>query len=230
MRKSTKIAVGGALATMAVALPATSALGATGTSTVSFTAGTLSVGTVTNETVTEGVATTGNGILPQAVWADTTGSGKGWNGTVALSDLTFTGTWAAQGSATALTNATSGAFTDTTDGVSYTVSVGAGGTGLSTPVTWTSSGGADTSGSATCTNGSACTVGTKGITITFTSGTTYTSGWQYLMLTGTQTSSAVSLLTSATGAAITPGSGRQGTAPVFTNNTSTVTGGGVSAT
>ncbi|MHB1599470.1 MAG: hypothetical protein ACYCXY_11430 [Acidimicrobiales bacterium] len=206
-----------AVALVAVLAPAGAAFAATGTSSATTTSGSLSIGTTTPETISVPVAGTGNGILPSAVWADTTGTGDGWNGTVAVSDLSYTGAWVAQGSATALTTATSGAFTGTQDGVEYTVTTGTITSGAGS-YTWTST---DTTtgnptGSGTAVASTANLVGTLGVTIDF--GTqSLTSGYVYVIKAGTQAASAFSLDTSATGASIAPVSG------------TTVSGGGVAS-
>ena len=199
-----------------------------GTSSTSLTAGSLSIGATTNETISVPVAGTGNGILPSAAWSDSTGSGAGWNGTVALSDFTYTGSWTQMsGTTTALASASS-AFTGTGNGVEYTVTVGSGGSGTSTPYTWTSTDATDhAGGSGTATNGTPAAIGTKGISINFASSTTYPSGAAYQIDAGTQSASALSLDTSATGVGITAATGTTSADPTFANNGTTVTGGGV---
>jgi len=228
--KATKVLVGPLLAAALVALPTVTAAAATSQSSTSgatLTAGSLSIGTVTPETITVPVAGTGNGILPSAAWSDTTGSGDGWNGTVAVSSLTYTGNWKqTSGTTTALGATSSGAFTGAADGVVYTVTVGSGGSGTSTPYSWTSDDPTDKAGgSGTATNGAAESLG-DGITIDFASGTTYPDGDTYQIHAGTQAASAISLDTSATGASITAASGTTSTAPTFVGNGTTVTGGG----
>lgn len=227
--------LGGALAAtgLGLGLPAMAfaSTNSTGASNLNAIPGSLSIGTATNETISVPVAGTGNGILPSAAWSDTTGSGNGWNGTVAMSDFTYTGTWTQKsGTATALGSATS-SFTDTADGVEYTVTVGSGGSTTSTPYTWTSTDPTDQAGgSGTATNGTAVEVGTKGIYINFASGTAYPSGAVYQADAGTLPASALALDTSATGAAITAGSGTTSPDPTFVGSGTTVTGGGVGTT
>lgn len=230
-RRLPKKALVGALAVaLGVLAPATSAFAATGTSSATTTSGSLSIGATTPETISVPVAGTGNGILPAASWSDTTGTGDGWNGTVAVSDLTYTGTWAqTSGTTTALGSSTS-AFTGTADGVAYTVTVGTNTSSTSTPYTWTSTDPTDLAGgSGTATNGTAVEVGTTGLYINFASATTY-SGVSYKIKAGTQSASAFSLDTAATGAGITAASGTTSADPVFVGNTTTVTGGGVGST
>ncbi len=223
-----KSLVGAVLALLAVTVSTGAALAST--STLTTTSGALSIGATTPETISVPVAGTGNGILPSAAWSDTTGTGNGWNGTVAISDFTYTGSWVAQGSATALTTATSGAFTDTQDGVEYTVTTGTITSGAGS-YTWTST---DTTtgnptGSGTAVASTANLVGNVGITINF--GTqSLTSGYVYVIKAGTQNAAALTLDTSATGASITAASGTTSANPAFVGNTTAVTGGGVAST
>jgi hypothetical protein len=206
------------------------ATSSTGTASATTTSVSLSIGATTPETISVPVAGTGNGILPAAAWSDTTGTGAGWNGTVAVSDLSYTGSWVAQGSATALTTATSGAYTDTQDGVEYTVTTGTITSGAGS-YTWTST---DTisgnpTGGGTAVASTANVVGTLGVTIDF--GTqSLTSGNVYVIKAGTQSASAFSLDTSATGASIAPVSGTTSANPAFVGNSTTVSGGGVAST
>lgn len=222
------LATGLGLFLPATAFAATSSIG---TSSLTATAGSLSIGATTNETISVPVAGTGNGILPSAAWSDTTGSGAGWNGTLAMSDFTYTGTWSQKsGTATSLGAATS-SFTGTSDGAEYTVTVGSAGSGTSTPYTWTSTDPTDNAGgSGTATNGTAVQVGTKGIYVNFASGTTYPSGASYQIDAGTLPASGLSLDTSATGASITAASGTTSPDPTFVGNGTTVSGGGVAST
>ncbi len=213
-----------------VLAPAGAAFAATSTSSTSTTSGSLSIGTVTPETITVPVAGTGTGILPSAPWSDTTGTGDGWNGTVAVSDFTYTGSWKqTSGTTTALAASTS-AFTGTADGVEYTVTVGTNTSTTSTPYTWTSTDSTDSAGgTGTATNGTSVEVGTTGLYINFTSGTAY-SAVAYEIKAGTQAASALSLDSSATGALITASSTTTSADPTFVGSGTTVSGGGVGAT
>jgi len=220
------------LALAASLIPTTSAFATTNAiATTTTTPGSLAIGTTTPETITVPVAGTGNGILPSASWSDTTGTGDGWNGTVALSDFTYTGSWKqTSGTTTALGSATS-AFTGTGDGVEYTVTVGPGATTSSTPYTWTTNDSTDSAGgSGTATNGTPVEIGTRGIYINFASGTSYASGDAYQIDAGTLSSSALSLDSSASGASITPSSSTTSANPTFVNSGTTVVGGGVGST
>jgi fibronectin-binding autotransporter adhesin len=198
---------------------------ANGTETLNITGGSLSIGTVTNGNISVSLGGSANGAFPSAPWSDTTGTGNGWNGTIAVSDFSYTGAWTlASGTTQTLATTAAGNYSDTVDGVTYTVKVGTGGSGTSTPFTYSSNDPNDTSGSGTATNGSATAVGLEGLTITFTSGTTYSSGDTYYVHVGTESASAC-ILNSASGS-ITPAAGNTSTPPVFVNSGTTVSGGG----
>ena len=226
--KAATVATVGGLALFAAAGPALAGTSGSGTTNALLGAGSLSVTNVAAATTINGtVGGTMTGVLPAATLQDTTGSGAGWNTTAAVSDLNYTGTWVPVGSATGLTTATSGAFTDTADGVTYTVTTGTITLGVGT-FTYTSNDAGDPTGSGNViVAGTTTGVGTKGLTINF--GTqTITSGSQYRIHAGTQSASAMSLDTSASGAGVTTTVGN--TAPTLTGNGTSVTGGGVSQT
>ena len=188
-------------------------------------AGSLSVTVIASSTLTGTVASTLTGILPTATWSDTTGSGSGWNGSVAVSDLTYTGTWVALGASPLLLTAASANFTGTDDGVTYTVQTGTitAGTGS---FTYTSDESGDGSGNGSAAGGAAAAVGTRGLTITFGI-QSLAPGSSYRIKAGTQPATAVSLNPAATGAAITPSLGTLSPAPTFVGTGTTVPGGGV---
>jgi hypothetical protein len=221
--------LGGVIGAAILGVTPAVALAATGTSSVTAQAGSLSIGSTTPETISVPVAANGSGILPAAVWSDTTGSGTGWNGTVAVSDLTYTGAWAQVGGTTTALGSATFTYTGTADGLEYTVTVGSGGTGTSTPYTWKSNTtlATNVSGSGTATNGTAVTIGTLGVKINFANGTTYPSGASYRLKVGTQKSTAFSLDSLATGAGVTAQSGTTSTPPKLATGTTTVSGGGV---
>jgi hypothetical protein len=143
---------------------------------------------------------------------------------VAVSDLTYTGTWATLGSSTALLVATSSPFADTADGVTYTVTTGVITSGAGT-FSYTSTDAADRSGSGTATASTNSVVGNEGLTINFGI-QSLASGSQYRIRAGTQSASAFSLSSSASGAAITPGVGTVSPSPAFIGSGSTIPGGG----
>jgi hypothetical protein len=223
-----KFGVGAGVATMALASLGATAFASTSansTETLTVTAGSLSVSNTAAATIKAAVDASGTGALPSAVWADTTGTGNGWQGSVAATDLVYTGTWAASSGSTALTTDTSAPFTGVSDGVTYTVTVTGSGT-----FTYMSTDANDASGSGTFTAGTAAAVGTKGLTITLPSVTSGT----YTIQAGTQNASAIVLAdgasnTSATIAAVT---GTTSAAPTFVsaNNGSTIQGGGTAST
>jgi hypothetical protein len=225
-KAATFLTVGG-VALFAAAAPAFAGNSGSGTTNALLGAGSLSVTSVASATNISGtVAGTLTGDLPAVTLQDTTGSGAGWNTTAAVSDLTYTGTWGAVGAATALTTATSGAFTDTADGVTYTVTTGTITAGIGT-FTYTSTDAGDLTGSGNSVATTNNAVGTKGLTINFGI-QNIASGSQYRIHAGTQSASAMSLDTAASGAGVTTTAGN--TAPSLTGNGSSVTGGGVSQT
>jgi len=216
------------LAGLGVAVLPTAALAATtGTRTTNavLSAGKLSINSVGAAINISGkVAATLTGLLPAVTAAGSTNGG--WNVTLGVSNLTFNGTWVAQGSALALTTATSNAFTDTVDGVAYIVTTGTITAGAGS-FTYTSTDSADASGSGTAVASINNAVGTKGLTINF--GTqAITSGSKYQIKVGTESASAISLNTSASGAGVITVSGN--TAPTLLSNGTTVSGGGVAST
>lgn len=206
---------------------------ATSTENLTVTAGSLSVSNTQPSTITAVVDQVGTGALPSAVWADTTGSGDGWNGSIAATDLVYTGQWS--GSST-LTNNSSTPFTDTVDGVSYTVKVTAVPTSTASGTfSYTSTDANDPSGTGTYTDGTAAPVGKEGLSITLDSSAVV--GSTYSIHAGTQSPSAIVLDAYATGASITPVTGTTSLPPTFENSGtsstslgSTVLGGGTSPT
>ncbi len=218
----------GVLAPAGAAFAATSS---TGTASTSTTSGSLSIGTTTPETISVPVGGTGTGILPSAAWSDTTGTGDGWNGTVAVSDFTYTGSWTQTSGTTIALAASTSTFTGTADGVEYTVTVGSNLSAVSTPYSWTSTDPTDSAGATglTATNGTPVEVGTTGLYINFSTLSTY-SAVSYQIKAGTQSASALSLDSSATGASITASSTTTSADPTLVGSGTTVTGGGVAQT
>ena len=211
---------------LTTAAPAIASGSGTGTANASLLGGSLAVTNVAGASTISGtVGNTIAGDLPAVTLQDNTGTGSGWNATVGVSDLTYTGTWAAVGSATALGNTASGPFTDTVDGVTYTVTTGAIALGIGA-FTYTSNDANDASGSGSALATTNNAVGTKGLTINF-GVQTLASGSQYRIRVGTQSASAMSLNTGAGGAGVTTTSGN--TAPTLVNNGSALSGGGVSS-
>lgn len=215
-------------ATLALAgLGAGSAQAATstnGTTSLSITGGALSVGNIgSGSAPAPAIGGTSTGTLPSAQWADDTGLGLGWNGQVAISPLTYTGSWQASSGAPAVSG-TTGTYNGTDDGRYYTVTVTSGGSGSSTPYSWTSDATGDASGgSGTATNGSPATIGGHGITVTFASGTTYPAGSSYTILVGTESEGAVTVDTAA--ASTITSSGTSSSPPSYASNGSTIDAG-----
>ena len=178
----------GVLAPMGAAFANT---GVTGTGQAQLTGGSLAIGSITNNNgiPVSLVSFTGVGLLPTAVWSDATGSGYGWNGTVAVSDFTYTGAWTNTGSP--LVDATSGAYTGTQDGVVFTVDA----TGISNGAgsfTWSSTASTNSTGSGTAVASIATVLDTQGVSINFGTATE-TPGTLYELQAGTQSPGALTL-------------------------------------
>jgi len=215
------LALGAAAAPLIAASGAGAATDAPGTQNLQLSAGQLSVGPLTPGTLQGVVGGIASGQLPSASFSDTTGSGNGWQGTVAASSFIYTGVWAGSSGAPALASSSAGAWSGSADGISITVTVGSGGTSTSTPFTWSDSAG--NSGSGTATNGTPAPV-EDGVTIDFATGTTYSSGDQYSVRVGTQPAHALSL--DVAQGTITPAAGVQSPPPGFVNSGAVVVGGG----
>jgi hypothetical protein len=192
----------------------------TGTDTFTVTGGSLglaSVGTAAFAvTLSSGTVTTAATNLNSGNYSDTTGSGAGWNGTIALQQFVNTGAWVPTG--TALNSNASGAYTGTVTDANYTVAVTSD-TGT-VAVTWSGT----ESGSGTATKGSAFAIGTKGITITFKVGSTYLTSDTYSIKADVLATSAMVMATG--GSCVATGTTATGTnIPLMTNTSATVTGG-----
>ena len=195
-----------------------------GTASASIVGGSLSVGSIGSMTaLAPTIGGTSTGALPSAQWADGTGLGLGWNGTLAVSPLSYTGSWVASGGPAIATSP--GIYTGTDNGRFYTVTVTGTPTAVNTPYSWTSDAGGDSAGgSGTAVNGTPSTIGTHGISISFAAATTYTAGSSYTVLVGTQSASAL-VVDTATAGSITPSTGTTSTAPTYLNNGTTLSGG-----
>lgn len=222
---TTGVLLAGGVTAFAFSSPAYAGTTGTGSTGASLSSGSLAVTAVGTQTTLSGTVAAQNitGDLPSVTLQDTTGLGLGWNATVGVSDLTYTGTWAPVGSATALTTDTSGAFTGAVDGVTYTVTTGAIAAGVGT-FTYTSTDSADPSGSGSAAADTNEAVGTQGLTINFGTQTIATNT-EYRIHVGTQSSTALSLDTAASGAGVTTTDGN--TPPTLANNGSSLPGGGV---
>lgn len=197
---------------------------ASGTATVNLTGGTLSVGSVGTDNMSVQIGVTGNGQLPSADWADATGTGDGWNGSVAVSALTYTGQWVAASGSPALGSTSAGTYAGTSDGIWYKVDVTAAVAGTSVSFSYTSNYPGDTSGTGTAALGAATAVGNEGLTITFSATGTYASGDTYTVTAGTQANTM-----SVDTAVATPvtSTGTTSPAPTYVNNGASISSSGV---
>jgi hypothetical protein len=184
------------------------------------TTGSLSVSNISPADISVPVDSTGYGSLPSATWSDTTGSGNGWQGSVATSDFSYTGAWTPDSTSPALASSSAGSYIGTNDGDTYTLDV-TGVSGSTISYSYTSTAGAAGTGAATA--GTASSVGTNGISITFSSSQTYATGNSYQVQVGTQNSSALTLEDQFSSASITASTGSN-TDPLFINQTSSLTG------
>jgi len=196
---------------------------ATAPQTLAVQPGTLFVSNTTPANITAPVDGSGSGALPTALWGDTTGTGDGWQGSLAASNFVYTGKWTPTGSAPALGSTSSASYTGSADGDTYTVSV-TGVSGSTISFSYSSQNGA--TGTGTATAGTAANVGTNGLTITFSSSTTYSTGDEYQIQVGSQNKNALTLADGGSPASVAPYQGTTSTAPTFVNQTAAVTGGG----
>jgi YVTN family beta-propeller protein len=223
--KKRLIATVGATAALAMLVPS-AAYASTSTAsqqTLAVQAGTLFVSNTVPADITAQVDGTGSGALPSAEWGDLTGSGDGWQGSIAASNFIYTGNWSPVGSAPALSSDTSAGYTGTADGDTYTVTITSV-SGATINFSYSSTNGA--SGTGTATAGTAADVGTNGLTITFSTSATYAAGDAYQIEVGAQNPSAMTLADSSSSATITPYDGATSTPPAYVNATATVKGGG----
>jgi hypothetical protein len=187
-------------------------------------------------TVTAGAASV-SGTLPSAQWSDTTGTGNGWSGTIAVSLFNYTGPWTTDTGTDALGATTSGVYTGTGD-IYYTVTVSsctfnASGSSLSLNYAGAETGTFNATLSLLQTTAS--TVGTHGITITWVQQSAtatscpYAANDAYGIQAGNFSATALTLADGNAGATITPATGTTSPNPAFVNATSSVTGGTPSA-
>ena len=223
---------------MVAALAATAApLGAhaaTSTGTLSLTGGSLSMSGLASFTTTSTSLSGGSHATPMnnATWADSTGSGAGWNGTVAVTQFIDQGAWSqTSGTTTALSSTSSGAYTGSAGAGSITVTVTqALDTTASTTLTYSYSDvetGVTTTGSGTATKGTAATL-MNGLTITFAALTAYPQNATYESKFGILGTSALALNTGQATVAASGTTSGGSNLPVLQNNGITVTAGGPS--
>ncbi len=225
MKGFTRLSVIGATVTLAAltAFP-NSALAANsgfGPDTFTVTGGSLGLASVGTAgfavTLGSGTVTTAATNLNGGNYSDTTGSGAGWNGTIAGQQFVNTQAWVVTG--TALQTTASAVYTSTAQLATYTVAVTADG-GTTVTVSWTGS----ESGSGTATKGSAFAIGTRGLTITFAAATTYLTSDRYNIKADVMLTSA--MVMAAGGSCTATGTTATGTnIPSMTNTSATVTGG-----
>lgn len=203
------------------ALAATSG---SGTTSASILGGSLSVSNVgTMSALAPAIGGTATGALPSAQWADDTGTGDGWNGTVAVSPLNYTGSWVAGPGSTALASSGAGTYAGTADGVEYTVKVTTGGLGSVVAFSYTSSDPTDASGTGTASTTGTASVGTHGLSINFSITSTYSVGNTYTVLCGTQSASALTVDTAA--ATTITSTNTTSPPPTYVNNGATINAG-----
>jgi YVTN family beta-propeller protein len=196
------------------------------TFTYEMTGGSFPIGNPTTHIIPVSLASlTGAGILPSATWTDATGTGAGWNGTVAVSDFTYTGLWTSTPTGLGdLTSTCLNVYTDTQDGVVYTVTVGTN-DGTTGTFTYTTTDTNDSLSGGTAIDvgvGTAVEVGTQGIYIEFSS--LPTAGTVYQIQAGTENSSALTLNSTVNGAGVSAVTGTLSQAPVLVPTATTVSG------
>ncbi len=231
MRRSTaaRAAMVTALALGALVLPwatlsAEAATTATSTDTLTLTAGALSVAAVSAGSTTAALTSSSpaSGNLAVADWGDTTGSGAGWNGTMAVSLFDLTGSWVKTSGSHNITVSSSATYTGSATQGYYIVTVSSDSAGnISASVT-----GSETATITSQPKSAPIAVGTHGVTITFDTGTTYSSGDQFTIHVGNLPASALVL---GSGSGVTANGTTTATAPAFANSGSTVTGGTATA-
>ncbi len=205
----------------AFAMGARAAASGTGADTFTVTGGSLGLASVANATfrvtLGSGTVTTAATNLNSGNYSDTTGSGAGWNGTVAVQQFVNTQAWVPTG--TALLTNTSAGYTSGAQLASYTVAVTADG-GATVNVSWSGT----ESGSGTATKGSAYAIGTRGLTITFSASNTYLTTDRYSIKADVMLTSALTMAVGGTCTA-TGTTATGSNIPSMTNTSSTVTGG-----
>ncbi len=203
------------------ALASISSPGSFGSLTMPTQSGPLSVSDASPSTITATVDGSGSGSLPSALWGDATGTGDGWQGTIAASNFIYTGKWSPLSGAPALSTNTSGKYTGTADGDAYTVKTTSV-SGSTIGFSYISSNGA--TGTGTATAGTAASVGSNGLTITFSTSSTYSTGDEYQIHVGAQNASALVLYDLS--ATVTPTAGNTSPSPAYLNTQATVAGAG----
>ena len=231
-----RLLTGGAVLALAAAasIPLGAHAATQSTATLLLGGGGLSISGMGAYTTASTPASNGTVSTPlnTATWADTTGSGAGWNGNLAVTQFIDQGTWSqTSGTTTALATTGSGAYTGTAGAGSITVTVTqALDTILATTLTISysdSENGTVTNGTATATKGSATTL-VNGMTIKFATLTAYPQNATYQVKFGILPTTALTLDTAQ--ATVSAAGTTQGGSnlPAFINNGTTVTAGGPS--
>ncbi|MDB5064415.1 MAG: hypothetical protein JWM18_849 [Chloroflexi bacterium] len=206
-------------------MPARAATTQNSSENLVLSSGALSVGVLTpgsaSATVGGGPAT---GALASGTFADSTGTGTGWNGTIAMSLFHYQGLWVQTvGAATALGSTTSATYTAVGSGY-YTVTV----TSYAAPTLNLSYAGIE-SGTGTATLGggnTTSTIGTKGVTVVWgPSSTTYAANMAYTIKVGNLASTALTLADAGAPATIAATGGTTSPNAAFTNTTANITEG-----
>jgi hypothetical protein len=217
------LAAMGAIVSMAGApTPASAATSQSSTEGLVLGSGALSIGALTpgsvSATVGGGPAT---GALASGTFSDATGTGSGWNGTIAMSLFHYQGVWAqTAGAATALGSTTSATYTAVGSG-SYTVTV----TSYASPtLTFSYAGVEGGTGTAALGGGTTTsTIGTKGVTIVWgPSSTAYAAGMAYTLKLGNLSSTALTLADGGAPATIAATGGTTSPNATFTNTTASI--------
>ncbi len=217
--------IAGGVAILLTLLPATAAYASQASHNVlslSVQPGALIVSSTVPSSLSSEVGNHGSGYLPTATWGDTTGTGNGWQGTVAATDFIYTGSWEPSSGSPALSTNFSSSYTGSVDGDTYTVTV-TGVSGSTVDFSYASSNGA--AGTGTATAGSPANVGSHGLTIEFSSGITYASGNRYFIHVGAQNPNALTLSDTQNPNIIEATAQTLTSPPVFINQTASVTGG-----
>jgi hypothetical protein len=197
------------------------AASANGGATFTVTGGSLGLASVGaaafSVTLGSGTVTTPATNLNTGNYSDTTGSGAGWNATLAVQQFVNTQAWVPSG--TALLTNTSAGYTSGAQLANYTVAVTADG-GTTVSISWSGT----ESGSGIATKGSAFAVGTRGLTITFNGAATYLTSDRYSIKADVMLTSAMTMAPG--GSCTATGTTATGTnVPVMSATSGTVTGG-----
>lgn len=214
----------------AATVPALASASTSGTASLPLTGGTLSINSLAASATlpaTNVSAGTVSGALNSGTWADTTGSGNGWNGTIQLAaPFLYQGTWTqTSGAATALSSSASGTYTGQVANALITVTVTAS-TVAATTVSWTDREATTSNGTNTVCNAVTTCAIASGITISFAAAV-YPTGATYQVEAGTLPTTSMTLSTpSATGPTATGTTLGGANLPVFENTGTTVPAGG----